>query len=206
MVDQINHANLAESRLATQFREATNLINYIRSLVREDDDLEQVFQDLLNERYIDTAIGAQLDVLGIIVGQERGFKQTVSETFFGFKGAIGGDTFGTIGDSGVGSNFRSISSIEFADVIFDDDTYRLFIRAKIDKNKSRGTIEETINIALQGITSSTTVVVTEGLAEFTLTFGGSLSDEDKLLLARTNYIPNPAGVSFAVADADGPFF
>lgn len=205
MVDQINHGDLAESRLATEFREATNLINYIRSLIKENDNLEQVFQDLLNDRFIDTAEGVQLDILGVIIGQDRDFKIEVVETFFGFRGAIGGDTFGTSGDSNQGSNFRSISDVEFDSVTTDDETYRILIRAKVAKNISRSTINETIDIVLQGITSATTVVVSENMAEFRLQFPGTLSDNDKLLLARTPYVPRPAGVSLILADDDGSF-
>lgn len=47
MIDIINHRDLAESRLATQFKESPNLIAYIRALIRENDELESVFQDLL---------------------------------------------------------------------------------------------------------------------------------------------------------------
>lgn len=205
MVDQIDHKTLAQSRLATQFREATNLINYIKSLLSESNDLEQVFQDLLEKRFIDTAEGVQLDVLGVIVGQPRDFKVEVVDIFFGFRASIGGDTFGTIGDAGQGSNFRSVSDIEFAEVTTDDTTYRILIRAKIAKNISRSTINETIDIVLQGITSATTVVVSESMAEFRLQFPGTLSDNDKLLLARTNYVPRPAGVSVVLADDDGSF-
>ena len=205
MVDIVNHRDLAESRLATQFKESTNLIDYIRAGLKEADDLETVFQDLLTKRYLDLAEGIQLDIIGDIVGQPRGFILTVVETFFGFLGAIGSDTFGTIGDAGQGSNFMSISDEEFPEIVTDDTTYKVLIRAKISKNISRSTINETIDIVLQGISSSTIVIVSESQAEFKLTFPVLLSDEDKLLLARTNYVPKPAGVSFTLADNEGNF-
>ncbi len=203
----INHRDLAESRLAVQFKESPNLINYIRLLLRENDDLETVFQELFSERTLDTAVGVNLDVIGEIVGQERGFSQSVSQTFFGFAGAIGADTFGSsgAGNSATGSVFKSVSDIEFVDVTFDDDTYRIFIRSKISKNITRVTIDEVIDVVLQGVTSSSAVTVSETQASFKLTFAGTLSDDDKLLLARTTFTPRPAGVNATYADDDGVF-
>jgi len=205
MIDQIDHRALAESRLVTQFKESPNLINYIKLLLRENDDLEQVFQNICSMRWIDTAVGVNLDVIGDIVGQDRGFSQTVADTFFGFIGAIGADTFGTSGDTNIGSNFRSTSDVEFIDVVFDDATYRIFIRSKISKNKTRVTINEVIDVVLQGVTSAATVTVSETMANFKLTFPGLLSDTDKLLLARTPYAPRPAGVGVIYADDEGTF-
>jgi len=205
MIDLINHRDLAEERLAVQFSESTKLINYIKSILRESDDLEQVFQDLLEDRWLDTAVGVQLDILGDIVGQERGFTQNVNDYFFGFKGSIGSDTFGTIGTAGTGSNFRSTSDVEFIDIVFDDATYRIFIYSKIAKNKTKVTINEVIDVILQGITSVATVTVSEDQARFRLTFPGTLSDNDKLLLAKTTFTPRPAGVGVSYEDNDGVF-
>lgn len=71
MITQIDHEVLGQSRVATQFRESTNLIAYILNLLIEANNLEQVFFDINDGRYIDSAIGTQLDILGSIVGQER---------------------------------------------------------------------------------------------------------------------------------------
>lgn len=71
MSTPINHETLAISRLATQFRESTNFINYIKALLTEADTLEQVIRDVIDKRWIDTAEGVQLDILGTIVQQSR---------------------------------------------------------------------------------------------------------------------------------------
>ena len=71
MITQIDHKVLGQSRLATQFRESTNLINCILNLLIEANNLEQVLLDISTDRYLDSAIGVQLDILGIIVGQSR---------------------------------------------------------------------------------------------------------------------------------------
>ena len=87
----------------------------------------------------------------------------------------------------------------------DNKTYRIFIRSKISKNKTRVTVNEVIETVLQGIASATTIVVSETLAAFKLTFAGTLDDNDKLILARTTFTPTPAGVSVTYADDEGNF-
>lgn len=67
----IEHKKQAVGRLATQFRESPNLIKYIETLLIEADTLESVYNDLLTDRWVDTAEGVQLDVIGIIVGLAR---------------------------------------------------------------------------------------------------------------------------------------
>ena len=77
MITQIDHEVLGVSRLATQFRESPNLIAYILNLLLEANTLEQLFIDIANNRYLDTATGIQLDILGIIVGQPREVIDTI---------------------------------------------------------------------------------------------------------------------------------
>ena len=56
--------------LLTTFQQP-NIINMLSVLLGPIQDLEDTFYDLAVERRLDTAIGAQLDVYGIIVGASR---------------------------------------------------------------------------------------------------------------------------------------
>lgn len=203
-IDQIQHQDRAISRLAVQFRESPNLIGYIRALLQENEDLEQVFQDILCKRSLDTAENAQLDVIGEIIGRDRTFEETVVNPFFGFEFSIGAGTFGTIGDAGTGEVFRSIGDDEYGTQILDDDTYRILLRAKILKNKTNCSIEDIINIALIGITADG-VEVTESDFRFTVTYTSPITDTEKLILTRTDYMAKPIGTSVSFADSNGPF-
>lgn len=73
MSTSIDHRALAISRLTTQFRESPNLISYIETLLVEAQRVEDLFHEVVTSRYLDTAIGAQLDILGLLVGQLRVF-------------------------------------------------------------------------------------------------------------------------------------
>lgn len=66
-----DHQDQAVARLAHQFKEKTLIEGFVRSLTQEWQDLEQIFFDLVDDRLVSTAIGAQLDGIGSIVGEKR---------------------------------------------------------------------------------------------------------------------------------------
>lgn len=70
-VETIDHVARAISRLCEQFRDKPNILALLSALVTPAIDLEAAFLQLLTERTVDTAQGAQLDVLGKLVGQPR---------------------------------------------------------------------------------------------------------------------------------------
>ena len=193
----INHRDLAESRLVTQFKEATNLIAYIRALLKGSDDLEDVYNDLINNRWIDTAVGAQLDVLGEIVGIPRPLILDTSITFFGFQGVVGVDGFGDTGNPALGGLFRDEGSAGAGNIPLPDDQYRVVIKAKIYKNTSSGTIEDVIAVAdiLLDVTTITVVeVISATENEIEISFDRALNANEVLLLTEFDLIPRAAGV------------
>ena len=58
-------------RLAYQYKESDNFKTFISSFLAEFEELETARLQLLNERWLDTAVGVQLDGIGEIVGQRR---------------------------------------------------------------------------------------------------------------------------------------
>ena len=203
-IPQIQHQDNAISRLAVQFKESTNLIGYVRALLEEGEGLEQVFQDILCERSLDTAVGSQLDIIGEIVGRDRTFEKTIAPPYFGFDTAIGAGTFGTSGNGATGETFLSSGDTEFTSEVLDDDRYRTIIIAKILANKTNTTIEDIIEIALIGIVA-TGVEITESGTSFKVSYSSPLTDSEKLILTRTDYMVKPAGVAVSFADSNGPF-
>lgn len=67
-----DHVAIALGRLPQQFKDATKLQAFISAFMSESQALENAMQDLLTQRTLDNAVGAQLDVIGKIVGQARG--------------------------------------------------------------------------------------------------------------------------------------
>jgi hypothetical protein len=58
-------------RLITQWKDKPKIVGYLTSLLENVQVVEDLYQQLLNERSIYTAIGVQLDVIGLIVGVAR---------------------------------------------------------------------------------------------------------------------------------------
>lgn len=66
-----DHADRALRRLLTQYREQPNFAAFVRAALEQVQSLEDVFFELIDERQLPVAVGAQLDVYGRIVGESR---------------------------------------------------------------------------------------------------------------------------------------
>jgi hypothetical protein len=66
-----DHQARAVARLVEHFRSGATMPKLVRAMTAENQVIEDVLRDLILKRRLDTAIGAQLDVIGRIVGQPR---------------------------------------------------------------------------------------------------------------------------------------
>lgn len=188
MVDQVDHIDAVVGYLATQFKEAENLINYIKSLLVGANELEQLFCDIIEVRSIDDATGVYLDIIGSIVGQPRTLIDANNVTYFGFLGHPQANAFDVgrfRGPDEATTGFRDLSDTE----------YRAFIRARIAANNTRGTIEEIIAQIKFILDDDTQIIITEGSeAEYSVAFGRVLNDNEQLLID-SGIVPKPVGVT-----------
>ena len=67
----MDYAAIAVPRLTGQFGESPNLQGFVGAVVAPMTDIEVTFDALASERWIASAIGAQLDGAGSIVGESR---------------------------------------------------------------------------------------------------------------------------------------
>ncbi len=72
-ITSVDHVQRTFDRLLFQFQGADQptIQAIVRSYACQSQELEQVFLDLVVQRYLDNAAGAQLDGLGAIVGESR---------------------------------------------------------------------------------------------------------------------------------------
>lgn len=68
----VDHVQEALDRLPTQYTTDAGVTTLLAALVRPAQALEDTLQDMLLNRAVDTAVGAQLDIIGKLVGQARG--------------------------------------------------------------------------------------------------------------------------------------
>jgi len=193
MSEIVEHVNQVESKLVTQFKDSKNLINYIKTLLLESDTLEQAFADIVDKRWIDTATGDNLDVIGAIVGQTRSFIDAEIFEYFAFQGVPGASSFGTVKDDSVGGKFLSVHSSTTGMRQLTDDEYRKFIRARIIKNRSTSTPTQIIDM-LKFIFDIPLVILIDGHGLYEIQIGKKLPLNDKSIIFKTNIVPKTAGV------------
>lgn len=136
--------DLASSRIATQFSESAKLEALIASIAIQSDELEDAFASCISGRALDTAIGSQLDVIGVIVGMSRKALDTGGDfKYFGFSDDSAADGFGESGLPDVGGVwYDGNPSYGLSFRVMSDEEYRRLIRAQILKNKSVGTVAD----------------------------------------------------------------
>lgn len=190
MIETIDHKILAKSRIITEYRES-NLVDYILGLLTEANNLEEVFQDILRKRYIETAEGAQLDIIGQIVGQSRNIIDGAFAKFFGFSANPSGSGFNTV-DFWDGSEPPTVTSF------LSDEEYRKYIIAKIYTNHSESTHEDFVKVFKALFGADTKVMTIDAGSAYAQVFlGGTLSAEDELLIKSADVnkiLPRPGGV------------
>ncbi len=131
------------SRLAYQFSDSEKFRGFLSAFLAEYEELEISNLQLLNDRYLDTAQGVQLDGIGEIVGIERPAKTLDQAGLFGFDNDDTALGFGDYNDSTIGGNFWDGQS---GIALIGDNLYCLLIRAKIIKNQTAMTVDDTLRL------------------------------------------------------------
>lgn len=189
-----DYLGVARSRITEQFKDKEVIDRFLQLLIFAQTELQTVFKDLMQLRSLDTATGEQLNILGRIVGQDRVLLNSDLYDFFGFQGALKAGSMGTLTDTTVGSKFYSLGDPLGGNIELDDETYRLFIRAKILKNTTASTSEEFIRSVNLIFGASNVIAIEDTTAEHSgnvmVLFNRSLSDFERGLL---NYVDNSSG-------------
>ena len=157
-----------KNNLISQFQGKTVLSAILDALNEELAEISAVASDLKNKRWIDTGFGVTLDGIGDIVGQSRIVESAVTIPFFGFYGQPSALGFG------VGRFRDSGETWQFSSKLGDAE-YKKLLWAKVFKNVSQCTTEDTIQ-ALRFIFSVEKVIVEDaGNAKIRIGIGRFLS-------------------------------
>lgn len=201
--------------ITDQFRDKPVFNKFLELLLSPNMELQEVFRQLMQERSLDTAVGAQLDLLGELVGQPRTLINADLFTFFGFLGNISADSFGDLNDPSVGSVWWDGEQSTRGNITLNDGLYRLLIKAKIAKNVTRATPEDLMRFANFVFSTHSSTVIEEGGASFRIMIGRLLTRQEVGLLRWVNetayyqskLLPKPIGVNMNYGDfnADAVF-
>lgn len=206
------YLEIARSRVTEQFKTEDHPIfdRYLQLLLGGKIELQNTFKDLMQLRSIDTATGAQLDIIGEIVGQPRELIDTALLTYFAYLGYPEAESYGDLNNPSVGGFYRGLNDPLAGNTLLNDDQYRLFIKAKIIKNSTNVTPPQFIEFMQFVFGIEASVVVAEGNAEFTIMLGRELSSFEKVLLNYVSYssgypsrfVPKPIGVRINFGEFD----
>lgn len=200
--EEKDYLNEANSRVTYAFENSEVFLKYLQILIAGNDDIQKAIKEVKQLRSLDTATGKQLDNIGELVGQPRELLEADLYEYFGFEGKDTAQTFGEYGDPTVGGFFYSFGTPLGGNILLDDETYRMFIRAKIFKNSTASTPEEFIDVINFIFKTPQCCISNEGGGSVTVLFGRELSPFEKALLNYVSYsqaypsrlIPKPAGV------------
>jgi hypothetical protein len=143
---------------------------------------------------LDTAVGVQLDAVGLWIGQPRAVSGVLTVGYFGFAEDPSALTFGEENDPSVGGRFIDEGEAATGTAVLADPEYRLILKAKIVRNQYRGTTEE-LEDALEFIFGVPVSVRDTGTMTIDLVINGPLSVVAQSLITNFDILPRPAGVS-----------
>lgn len=152
---------------------------------------------------LDNAVGAQLDVLGRIVGISRSVPDVIPKIYFGFSINPMNKGFASKFDPlRVGGPFYDKFSSAFTDFQLGDSDYRFFIRVKAALNRASGYLSSDIYPDIQDVVLAAfdgRAYVVDNL-DMTLTLYVSPTVSlDRLRIIRSlNLLPKPQGVRYHV--------
>lgn len=192
----------ARERVTEAFKEKVVFDKYLQLLLAENIQLQEVYRQLMQERSIDTAIGAQLDIIGEIVGQPRELFDTDLINYFAFDGYPSAESYGDLNDTSLGGYYYSFGAPLAGNTLLNDEQYRLFIKAKILKNTTSVTPNQLLAFVAFVFGVNENQISAEGGAEFTLMIGRELNSFERALLTYVSYssdyparfVPKPVGV------------
>lgn len=199
---------LTEARglVTEQFKKKTVFDRYLRLLLSGILDAQEVLRQVQQQRSIDTAVGAQLDVIGDIVGRPRGLITSDMFNYFGFEGQPLSDSFGSLNDPTVGSPWYSLGGPVGISRPPSDEEYRLILKAKIIKNRTLARPEDVIE-AYKFLFGASRVTITEnidGVASARIGIGKILTNVERGLLFDLGntgtLLPKPVGVSYTYSE------
>lgn len=121
-----------------QFDNKEKLRAYVTSLAEPLDDISATLNDMTYKRGVDTAVGAQLDGVGVIVGQPRYAEGAFVLPFFGYLGQPAVTGYDQARYRRLGESTEDINQS------IGDTEYKTLIRWKIQANSSNGTIPDII--------------------------------------------------------------
>lgn len=181
-----NHAEIAWGNFLAQYGGSPRLESVVKALYAPLSHKQ--LKALYDDRWLDAAVGKQLDGIGEIVGQSREIDDTLYVQFFGFDGQP--DVMGF----GKARLRRQYESAVAGSTRLLDTEYRKILYWKIGLNNGHGTSPE-IAASVKAIFDASVVRVRDmGNAKLGVWFNSTPDTNPALLINPTRWVPAMAGV------------
>jgi len=189
---QQEHASVAWGHWLGQFRAKPRLEALVKALLKPAQGLQGALRDMYEQRWLDTAVGAQLDGIGEIVGLPRIIDEAVYVQFFGF---LGQPNIGSFGEARMRrANERAVGG----STTLLDPEYRKLLYWKIALNNGHGTAPE-ISSSLKPIFEVSRVIVQDaGNATIRIWVSRIPGPNDPLMTNPYKWVPKAAGVGVQI--------
>tara|TARA_R110000765_G_scaffold301530_3_gene395981 strand:+ start:14808 stop:16082 length:1275 start_codon:yes stop_codon:yes gene_type:complete len=119
--------------LLSQYSNSDLFKSYLLAFVEEMDILFEQVEEVYLGRFIEFAVGEQLDVIGVILNQARAV--SLPKTYFGFQGAVSPEKMSDEAAPSDGGYFKGEEEENFQITPLDDATYRRLLLAKAYANR-----------------------------------------------------------------------
>lgn len=145
------------------------------------------------------AAGAQLDILGLWIGQSRIIPNVLVPGFFGFSDLRTGVAeglqlqFGDLRSKAIGGAFFGLQDTAVGTTVLSDVAYLTALRARITRNQSVGTLQA-LEQALLFIFGVGCSVADVGNLKLSITVSQPVSPLDQALISSLDILPRPAGI------------
>lgn len=193
-------SQIMDGLMLVQYQESLILKQYLLAFVEEMDDLFCAIEDVYFGRFLENAVGAQLDIIGDILQQSRNID--LGTIYFGFQGATGADGFGTVTDPLQGGLFKSNDLSGTTITPLDDEVYRRVLKCKgALLNSDDSSIEDiyrSVNILMGAVPDK--MIITEPVnlqVQLEMDVTTLRQDQELLILYMARYFI-PAGVTFTI--------
>ena len=143
---------------------------------------------------LDLAVGNQLDIIGLWVGQPRVIQSILVTGFFGFEDDVEALPFGELTDPSKGGRWYELNEASTGTATLGDTAYRTLLKARIIRNQSDGTTPE-IEASLADIFGAPCAITDAGTLSLAISVPVPITPEEEALVGPLDLLPRPAGVA-----------
>lgn len=184
-----------QSRTMNQFKVTQRLIDLLDVINNRFDDTDNIYEYLLYNRFIDTALGIWLDIIGVIVGlPQRPYEDQDNIFEYSSVGAVNNPALGySLQSNPAGGKFAGNAGLP-SNIPIDDEAFRQIIKAKIFATYAFPNIPN-IYLFIKSAFDVESIVRVPENGEITVELLGAISAYERRLLVKYAPVPSCNNIS-----------